>query len=70
MHKAHGLDGLNPGGGGFHTYIGSGHFWVQNFNIFGVFRKINIFGGYEDFVDIFWGRQQNWTIFRGHFYRF
>ena len=23
--------------------------------------------GYEDFVDIFGGSSQNWTIFRGHF---
>ena len=39
----------------------------------GVFRKINIFGGYEDFVDIFGGSSQNWTIFyifMGHFYAF
>ena len=27
-------------------------------------------GGHEDFVDIFWGSSQNWTIFRGHFYAF
>ena len=26
--------------------------------------------GYEDFVDIFLGSSQNWTIFRGHFYAF
>ena len=32
------------------------------------FRKMNILGGYEDFVDIFWGVNTNWTIFRGHFY--
>ena len=25
---------------------------------------------YEDFVDIFGGSSQNWTIFRGHFYAF
>ena len=31
---------------------------ILNFNIYGVFRKINIFGGYEDFVDIFWGRHK------------
>ena len=35
-----------------------------------VFRKINIFLGYEDFVEIFWGSSQNKTIFRGHFYAF
>ena len=36
--------GVPPRGGGglyFHTYIGSGHFF--GFNIFLVFRKINIF---------------------------
>ena len=26
--------------------------------------------GCEDFVDIFLGSSQNWTIFRGHFYAF
>ena len=25
---------------------------------------------YEDFVDIFCGSSQNWTIFRGHFFAF
>ena len=25
---------------------------------------------YEDFVDIFGGSSQNWTIIRGHFYAF
>ena len=30
-------------------------FKILNFNIFGVFRKMNIFFGYEDFVDIFFG---------------
>ena len=29
----------------------------------GGFRKINMFWGYEDFVDIFWGSSQNWAIF-------
>ena len=24
----------------------------------------------EDFVDIFWGSSQNWTIFGGHCYAF
>ena len=45
-------------------------FIILNFNIFGVFRKINIFLGCEDFVDIFLGSSQNWTIFKGHFYEF
>ena len=26
--------------------------------------------GCEDFLDIFWGLLQNWTIYRGHFYAF
>ena len=30
---------------------------------------MNIFLGYEDFVDIFWGSSQNWTIFRALFLR-
>ena len=34
----------------------------MNFNFLGFFRKINIFWGYEDFVDSFWGSSQNWTI--------
>ena len=33
-------------------------FKILNFNIFGGFQKINIFLGYEDFVDIFWGHQK------------
>ena len=33
-------------------------------------KKNEYFGGYEDFVDIFLGSPQNWTIFRGHFYAF
>ena len=42
----------------------------MNFNIFGGFQKNKYFLGYEDFVDIFWGSSQNWTIFSGHFYAF
>ena len=47
-------------------------FWVQNFNfdIFWGFQKNKYFLGYENFVDIFLGSSQNWTIFRGHFYAF
>ena len=74
------------GGGGvlgyFYTYVGSGQvlgFKNLNFNICwfffwwwwgggGVQKKY--FLGYEDFVDIFGGSSQNWTIFRGHFYAF
>ena len=42
-------------------------FLVQNseFQYFlGVFRKMNIFGEYEDFVDIFLGSSQNWASLR------
>ena len=61
------------GGGGGDTAIFS-HipwlglmFWfkILNFNIFGVSRKMNIFLGYEDFVDIFGGSSQNWASLRG-----
>ena len=38
-------------------------FWVQNF-------EFQYFWGYEDFLDIFGGSSQNWTIFRGYFYAF
>ena len=35
----------------------------MDFNIFGGFHKKNeYFWGYEDFVDIFGGSSQNWTI--------
>ena len=34
------------------------------------FQKNEYVLGYEDFVDIFWGSSQNWTIFRGHSYAF
>ena len=44
-------------------------FKTLNFNIFGGFQKNEYFWGYEDFVDIFWGSSQNWTIFRCHFLR-
>ena len=56
----------------FHIYVGSGHFWVQNFEFqyFLGFQKNKYFFGYEDFVDIFWGSSRNWTIFRGYFYVF
>ena len=58
----------NPrwGGGGsliFSCIRRLGSFW-------GVFRKINIFFRYENFVDMFSGSSQNWTIFRGQFYAF
>ena len=38
-------------------------FKILNFNIFGVFQKTEYFLGYENFVDIFLGSPQNWTIF-------
>ena len=42
-------------------------FWVQNSEFqyfFLVLRKMNIFWGYEDFVDIFLGSSQNWASLR------
>ena len=68
-----------PGGGGGGTLIFSyirrlgPFFWVQNFEFqyfFGGFQKNKYFFGYENFVDIFLGSSQNWTILRGHFYAF
>ena len=63
--------GTNPRGGGvlcyFHTYVGLGYsfgFKILNINIFGGLRKMYIFWGYEDFVDIFWGSSQNWASLR------
>ena len=46
--------------------------WVQNFEFkyFLGFQKFFYFFGCEDFVDIFLGSSQNWTIFRGHLYAF
>ena len=43
--------------------------WVQNFQaqFLGGFQKSLYFLEYEDFVDIFGGSSQNWTILRGHF---
>ena len=50
---------------------------ILNFNILFFFlgggggvQKNEYLLEYEDFVDIFWGTSQNWTIFRGHFYAF
>ena len=53
------------GGGGYSIFshirrLGP-FFWVQNseFQYFGFFfRKMKIFWGYEDFVDIFWGHHK------------
>ena len=46
---------------------------VQNFEFhyyYFFFQKTEYFWGYEDFVDIFGGSSQNWTISTGHFYAF
>ena len=44
------------------TYLASGQLWGfhhLNFNILGVvFQKNDYFGGYKNFVDIFWGSSQ------------
>ena len=72
---------INPrwgGGGGtlIFSYILntiSGHifgFQILKFYFFGVFQKNDNFFGYEDFVDIFLGSSQNWTLFSGHSYAF
>ena len=34
------------------------------------FSENEYFLGHDDFVDIFGGSSQNWTIFRDHFYAF
>ena len=60
------------GGGGtlIFSYIHRrGSFWgVQNFEFqyFWGFSDSEYFLGYGDFVDIFGGSSQNWTIFRVH----
>ena len=65
-----------PGGGGtpIFSYIRRlGPFFgfkILNFDIFLSFQKNKYFWGDENFVDIFLGSSQNWTIFRGHFYAF
>ena len=47
-------------------------FGVQDFKFqyFWGFQKNKYSFGYEDFVDIFGGSSQNWTIFRSSFYAF
>ena len=63
--------GLSPGGVG--TLIFSHirrlglFFWIKNYEFqffWGVFTKMDIILGYEDFVDIFWGSSQNWASLR------
>ena len=39
-------------------------FKILNFDIFLVLKKLNIFWGYEDLVDIFLGSSQNWASLR------
>ena len=39
-------------------------FKILNFNILLGLQKNKYFLGYDDFVDIFMGSSQNWTIFR------
>ena len=65
------LYGGTPGGGGvlwyFHTYVGSGYFFgfkILNFNIFGVFRKMNIFLDMKILRIFFGGSSQNWASLR------
>ena len=61
---APGGGGGGAGGGGtliFHTYIGSGHFFGSKFRIsifWGVFRKMNIFGGMKILWIFFWGHHK------------
>ena len=64
------------GGGGTLIFSYIRRLWpflgVQNFEFqyFGGFSKKKNWGGggYENFMDIFMGSSQNWTILRGHFY--
>ena len=51
----------------FGSFCGGQNFEFQHFL---GFQKNKYFLGYEDFVYIFWGPSQNWTIFRGYFYAF
>ena len=75
------VDAFHPwgggGGGGYsdffmHTQARVIFFLFKtfNFNIFKGFQKNKYFFGYDNFVNIFLGSSQNWTIFRGHFYAF
>ena len=64
-----------PGGGGalifsFIPRLGSCFgFQIFNFNIFGVFRKMNIFGGLVILWIYFRGHKSR-TIFKGYYYAF
>ena len=44
-------------------YIRRLGFKILNFNIFVGFQKINIFWGYEDFVDILWAHHKTGLFF-------
>ena len=64
------------------SFVGSSHFLgfkIFNSNIFGVFRKMNIFGDMKILWILFFffffffgggGSSHNWTIFLGNFYAF
>ena len=56
------------GGGGGGTLAIFWGFKILNFNLFFYFFFWGGGGGSDDFVDIFGGSSQNWTIFRGYFY--
>ena len=52
----------------FCTYVGSGYIFglkILNFNIFLGFQKNKYFGGYEEFVDIFWGYHRKIGLYLG-----
>ena len=63
--------GVEPRGGGvlwyFHTYVGSGYFWVQNseFQYFwGFWEKCIFLGGMKILWIFFGGSSQNWASLR------
>ena len=79
VNKPCGIPSGGGGGGGEGTLIFSNIrrlesfflFTILNFNIFWVFRKMNIFGGMKYLLIFFFfggGSSQNLTIFRVHFY--
>ena len=51
-------------------YIRRLGFKILNFNIFVGFKKINIFWGYEDFVDILWAHHKTGLFFLFLFFFF
>ena len=60
------IEQMGSQGGGGITLIFS---YIRRLGFFGVFRKMNIFGGMK-ILWIFLESSQNWTICRGHFYAF